>query len=152
MELSDAINALEYLISDDCTDTPMDYVEEIEMAIDALKHGQVEEEAPEYEDDALKNAFDTLGGMMLRASNYDPDYIETDDEAIGLVETRIRQLERQVDVLKKTLDVVAQSMQRAAETSNEAMAVAARYFLAQVNAAKDRYVNGLDSAQEEDDD
>ena len=37
MTVEEAIEGLEYLIGDDCTDTQYDYVEEIQMGIDALK-------------------------------------------------------------------------------------------------------------------
>ena len=37
MKIQEAIESLKYLISGDCTDTQMDFVEEIEMAINALE-------------------------------------------------------------------------------------------------------------------
>lgn len=37
LELNEVIENLEYLISDSCTDTQFDYIEEIEIAIQALK-------------------------------------------------------------------------------------------------------------------
>ena len=37
MKIQEAIENLKYLISGDCTDNQMDFVEEIEMAIEALK-------------------------------------------------------------------------------------------------------------------
>lgn len=37
MNVREAIESLSYLISGECTDTQMDYVEEIEMAISALE-------------------------------------------------------------------------------------------------------------------
>lgn len=37
MTNQEAIENLQYLISDDCTDTQSDYVEEIELAIEALE-------------------------------------------------------------------------------------------------------------------
>lgn len=37
MDVREAIESLSYLISGECTDTQMDYVEEIEMAISALE-------------------------------------------------------------------------------------------------------------------
>lgn len=37
MKIQEAIENLKYLISDDCTDNQMDFVEEIEMAINALE-------------------------------------------------------------------------------------------------------------------
>lgn len=37
MKIQEAIENLKYLISGDCTEDQMDFVEEIEMAIDALK-------------------------------------------------------------------------------------------------------------------
>lgn len=41
MDRQKVIEALEYLISGECTDTQMDYVEEIEEAIALLKNGDV---------------------------------------------------------------------------------------------------------------
>lgn len=37
MKIQEAIENLKYLISGDCTDNQMDFVEEIEMAINALE-------------------------------------------------------------------------------------------------------------------
>ena len=37
MKIQEAIENLKYLISDDCTDNQMDFVEEIEIAINALE-------------------------------------------------------------------------------------------------------------------
>ena len=37
MKIQEAIENLKYLISDDCTDNQMDFVEEIETAINALE-------------------------------------------------------------------------------------------------------------------
>ena len=37
MKIQEAIENLKYLISGDCTDTQMDFVEEIEMAIESLE-------------------------------------------------------------------------------------------------------------------
>ena len=37
MKLKEVIENLKYLISDDCTDNQMDFVEEIEMAINVLE-------------------------------------------------------------------------------------------------------------------
>lgn len=44
MTIEEAIDNLEYLISEDCTESHFDYVSEIEMAIEALN------KAAEYED------------------------------------------------------------------------------------------------------
>lgn len=45
MKPSEAIENLEYLISGDCCDTQMDYVEEIELAIAALREKRERENA-----------------------------------------------------------------------------------------------------------
>lgn len=37
LELDEVIENLEYLVSDSCTDTQFDYVEEIEIATESLK-------------------------------------------------------------------------------------------------------------------
>ena len=37
MKIQEAVENLKYLISGDCTDNQMDFVEEIEMAINALE-------------------------------------------------------------------------------------------------------------------
>lgn len=42
-EVKEAIENLRYLISGDCTDTQMDYVPEITLAIDALKKQKPEQ-------------------------------------------------------------------------------------------------------------
>ena len=37
MKAQEAVEALKYMISDDCTDTQVDFIEEIETAINALE-------------------------------------------------------------------------------------------------------------------
>lgn len=58
MKTQEAIENLEYLISGDCTDNQMDFVEEITMAIEALKK-QIPQQ-PNYEGDG----YDDSGNIL----------------------------------------------------------------------------------------
>lgn len=49
MDKEEAIANLEYLISEDCTDTQHDYVEEIKLAINALEKQKQKEPMPTIE-------------------------------------------------------------------------------------------------------
>lgn len=51
MEIQETIENLKYLISGDCTETQMDFIEEIEMAIDALKKQMPKHIEEQTEDD-----------------------------------------------------------------------------------------------------
>ena len=48
MKIQEAIENLKYLISDDCTENQMDFVEEIEMAINALEKQRPKKPTPTY--------------------------------------------------------------------------------------------------------
>lgn len=50
LELDEVIENLEYLISDSCTDTQSDYIEEIEIAIQALEK-QIPKKSTEINDE-----------------------------------------------------------------------------------------------------
>lgn len=50
LELNEVIENLEYLVSDSCTDTQFDYLEEIEIATKALKK-QIPMKSTEINDD-----------------------------------------------------------------------------------------------------
>lgn len=146
VQMNDAINALEYLISGDCTDSPLDYIDEIQFAIDELKRGQLEEEAPESTDDELEKAFDTLGGMMMRASNYDPDYIETDSDAIMLIEDGMAALKYKIELMNKCWNMLRASMRETALANEERYpdaAVLLRYYLCLMNVLKENYLSNL---------
>lgn len=55
MKLEEAIEGLRYLISDDCTDSQFDYVDEIETAIEAL--GKQIPKKPTESDDVIKSDY-----------------------------------------------------------------------------------------------
>ena len=50
LELDEVIENLEYLVSDSCTDTQFDYIEEIEIATKSLKK-QIPMKSPEINDE-----------------------------------------------------------------------------------------------------
>ena len=54
MRIQEAIESLKYLISGDCTDTQMDFVEEITMAIGALEKRIPKK--PDYEGDGYDDS------------------------------------------------------------------------------------------------
>ena len=54
MKIGEAIENLKYLISGDCTDNQMDFVEEITMAIDALEKQTPKQ--PDYEGDGYDDS------------------------------------------------------------------------------------------------
>lgn len=77
MRVEEAIDNLKYLISDDCTDSQVDYVDEIEMAIEALEK-QIAKK-PDFEGDG----YDCSGNLVYDTwicpnceADYEVDYEE----------------------------------------------------------------------------
>lgn len=77
MNKEEAIANLEYLISEDCTDTQYDYVEEIKLAIDALEKQNAVKPMKYIDENGIKQVgCPYCGGVVQGDSwtfNYCPD-------------------------------------------------------------------------------
>lgn len=78
LELDEAIENLEYLVSDSCTDTQFDYIEEIEIATKALEK-QIPKK-PNYEGDGYYNGQPVYDTWICPCCEemYEVDYDEYD--------------------------------------------------------------------------
>lgn len=75
MTNQEAIENLQYLISDDCTDTQSDYVEEIELAIEAL-----EKQTPKKPKRVLKIVGQFLMTYKFYCPICDSDLLDMDND------------------------------------------------------------------------
>ena len=75
MEIQEAIENLKYLISGACNDNQMDFIEEIEMAIDALEKKMPRK--PNYEGDGYDDSGNLIYDTWIRPNcedRYEVDY------------------------------------------------------------------------------
>ena len=95
LELNEVIENLEYLISDSCTDTQFDYIEEIEIAIQALKK-QIPMKSTEINESKTAYDVDKVVEQLQKLSDNCWQYADLDQRSLG----KARAFDKAIEIVK----------------------------------------------------